>query len=225
MIPKIIHYAWFGDQSKKPIERINRWKEILPDYEFMEYTEKSPEVNISKYSWCYEAYKRKKYAICTDPLRIEVLYKYGGIWLDTDVEVYQKLDSFLNYSLFSGYAGLQEKINDLYSVVGLYVLGSCKNMPLLKNIIEYRNNKWNNIPKNISEDNFTYIQEKYYHDNLPLICEMKKLYNFWKFNDKAITIETEDGKIRFEESYTFTKKEDGYDNYTQHLFDNSWIIK
>ena len=103
MIPKIIHYCWFGrGRMPKLAERcIQSWKKHLPDYEIKLWNEDNFDINSN----CYvkEAYEAKKYAFVTDYVRLYALYHYGGIYMDTDVEVLKNLDSFLKNPAFSGF--------------------------------------------------------------------------------------------------------------------------
>lgn len=90
---KIIHYCWFG-KSKKPdivLRCIKSWQEKCPEYEIMEWNEGNFDVSICQY--VQEAYKLKKWAFVSDFCRYFVLFKFGGIYLDTDVEIIRKLDS------------------------------------------------------------------------------------------------------------------------------------
>lgn len=103
MIPKVIHYCWFG-RGKKPelaIKCIESWKKILPDYEIKEWNEDNFDLNCNKY--VKEAYENKKYAFVTDYVRLYALYNEGGIYMDTDVEVLKPLDEFLRHPAFSGF--------------------------------------------------------------------------------------------------------------------------
>ena len=102
MIPKIIHYCWFGKglmpQSQKKC--IEGWKKLMPDYTIMRWDESTfdyTQFKASKY-----AYEVKKYALVSDVCRYNVLTQYGGIYLDTDVEVFQRFDRFLDCNFFSG---------------------------------------------------------------------------------------------------------------------------
>lgn len=87
MIPKIIHYCWFGRGLMPEIakECIDSWKKYLPDYKIKLWNEDNFDVNICTYT--SEAYKAKKYAFVSDYARLWVLYKYGGIYFDTDVKL------------------------------------------------------------------------------------------------------------------------------------------
>ena len=103
MIPKIIHYCWFGgnqltDEVKK---YITSWRRFCPDYKIIEWNESNFDINENNY--VREAYIAKKWAFVTDYVRLKVLYEYGGIYMDTDVEVIKPLDDLLIYDAVSGY--------------------------------------------------------------------------------------------------------------------------
>lgn len=103
MIPKKIHYCWFGDTHLPNDVRkyIYTWRKFCPDYEIIEWNESNFDVNENAY--CREAYEAKKWAFVTDYVRLKVLYEYGGIYMDTDVEVCKNLDPLLKYAAVSGY--------------------------------------------------------------------------------------------------------------------------
>lgn len=91
MIPKIIYYCCFG-YDDEPVELkkcLQSWNEILSDYKLIEWNESN--FNINKLSFIKENYKRKKYAFVSDVARLDALYEYGGIYLDTDVIVKKSL--------------------------------------------------------------------------------------------------------------------------------------
>lgn len=101
MIPKIIHYCWFGKglMQKSQKDCIKNWKKLMPDYQFMQWDESN--FDVEKYDYTQAAYSAKKYAYVSDVARCEALLKHGGIYMDTDVEVFKRLDSYLNHGLFS----------------------------------------------------------------------------------------------------------------------------
>lgn len=102
MIPKIIHYCWFGKglMPKSQKDCIKGWKKLMPDYQFMRWDETN--FDYTKYEASKYAYEVKKYALVSDVCRYNVLAEYGGIYLDTDVEVFQSFDRFLDCNFFSG---------------------------------------------------------------------------------------------------------------------------
>lgn len=102
MIPKVIHYCWFGRNPLPPlaIKCINSWKKYFPDYEIKEWNEDNFDVNIIPYT--QEAYKAKKFAFVSDFARFWILYNYGGIYFDTDVEVIKSFDDILIRGSFMG---------------------------------------------------------------------------------------------------------------------------
>ena len=102
MIPKIIHYCWFGRNPLPELAQkcIASWKKYLPDYEIKEWNEDNFDVNIIPYT--AEAYAAKKYAFVSDYARFWILYKYGGIYFDTDVEVIRPIDDIVAKGNFMG---------------------------------------------------------------------------------------------------------------------------
>lgn len=102
MIPKIIHYIWFGGNPfpEKVAYCIETWKKYLPDYEFKLWDENSFDVNTIRFT--KEAYENKKWAFVSDYVRVYVLHNYGGIYLDTDIEVLRSLDDLLNNRMILG---------------------------------------------------------------------------------------------------------------------------
>ena len=103
MIPKIIHYCWFGRGPLPELAQkcIASWKKYLPDYEIKEWNEDIFDVNIIPYT--AEAYQAKKYAFVSDYARFWILYRYGGIYFDTDVEVIRPIDDIIERGNFMGF--------------------------------------------------------------------------------------------------------------------------
>lgn len=100
MIPKIIHYCWFGGKEKPDSVKqcIESWKKYCPDYEIREWNESNFDIQANDY--CREAYEAKRWAFVADYARLYVLYEYGGIYMDTDVEVVRPFDPLLNRNGF-----------------------------------------------------------------------------------------------------------------------------
>lgn len=109
MIPKRIHYCWFGKGPKGRLEKncIKSWKQFLPDYEIMEWNENNFDIKKAP-RYVQEAYQQKKWAFVTDYVRLAVIYEQGGLYFDTDVEVLASFDPFLKYSAFFGFQNHKE---------------------------------------------------------------------------------------------------------------------
>lgn len=103
MIPKVIHYCWFGGNPLPELAQkcIESWRKYCPDYEIRRWDESNFDLNYNNY--VREAYEAKKWAFVTDVVRLYALANFGGIYMDTDVEVLKPLDEFLQYESFSGF--------------------------------------------------------------------------------------------------------------------------
>lgn len=103
MIPKIIHYCWFGKNPLPPKIKgyIETWRKLCPDYKIKEWNENNFDINSTK--WTKEAYAVKKYAFVSDYVRLYALYYEGGIYLDTDIEMIKPFTELLNYHSFIGF--------------------------------------------------------------------------------------------------------------------------
>lgn len=101
MIPKIIHYCWFGKglMPKSQKDCVKSWKKILPEYKFILWDESNFDIGYCSYT--KSAYEAKKFAFVSDVARCKALYEMGGIYLDTDVEVFEKFDPYLDVNFFS----------------------------------------------------------------------------------------------------------------------------
>jgi len=106
MIPKKIHFCWFGNNPKTELVTfcISSWKKYLPEYEIIEWNESNFDCTTNIF--VRNAYEQKKWAFVTDYVRAFVLYKFGGIYLDSDVEIKQNLDIFLFHNAFTGFESL-----------------------------------------------------------------------------------------------------------------------
>lgn len=103
MIPKKIHYCWFGRGEMPELANkcINSWKIFLPEYEIIEWNEDN--FDLDEFQYAREAYDSRKFAFVSDVVRLYALYHEGGIYMDTDVEVLKPLDRFLNKPAFFGF--------------------------------------------------------------------------------------------------------------------------
>ncbi len=103
-IPKTIHYFWFGPRPLPELAKrcIDSWRRYMPDYEIKLWNEDNFDVNMALYS--KQAYAEKKYAFVSDYARLKILHEYGGIYLDTDVELIRSLEDIVQNG---GYMGLE----------------------------------------------------------------------------------------------------------------------
>lgn len=102
IIPKVIHYFWFGDEMPLNLQSyVASWKKIMPDYEIIRWDESNYDVRKNKYM--NEAYTCRKFGYVPDYARLDVLHQYGGIYLDTDVEVIKRFDDLLYDNSFMGF--------------------------------------------------------------------------------------------------------------------------
>lgn len=103
MIPKKIHYCWFGGNPLPEDARkcIASWKKYLPDYEIKEWNETNFDIDSNLY--VRQAYEARKFAFVTDYVRLYALATEGGVYMDTDVEVLKSYDPFLHHVAFSGF--------------------------------------------------------------------------------------------------------------------------
>lgn len=115
MIPKTIHYCWFGNKplSEDARKCISSWKKYCPDYNIIEWNEKNFDINCNRY--VKEAYEQKKWAFVSDYVRLHALYKNGGIYMDTDLELIKNIDVFLNDKAFLGF---EDNNNILTAIMG-----------------------------------------------------------------------------------------------------------
>lgn len=96
MIPRIIHYCWFGNGEKSPLAKkcIDGWREIMPDYRIKLWNEHT--INFeTTCQYVREAYEAKKWAFVSDYVRLMALYEYGGVYLDTDMEIIKPFDDLM----------------------------------------------------------------------------------------------------------------------------------
>ena len=113
MIPKKIHYCWFGGRPLPPLARkcLASWKKYCPDYEIIEWNERNFDLTMNEYvRWCYA---HKKWAYLSDYARLAAVYAQGGIYFDTDVELIRRIDRLLSNEAFYAFE------NDQYVASGL----------------------------------------------------------------------------------------------------------
>lgn len=134
MIPKIVHYCWYGGADIPPLLKtcLDSWKKHLPDYQIICWSEENTNFD---HPWLIKAKSDKKYAFIADFVRFRALYEYGGIYLDTDMLLLRSLDIFLQHTFFMGFE------DDVH--VNMALVGAEKGHPLLLEILK----KYENSPQ------------------------------------------------------------------------------
>lgn len=130
-IPKLIHYCWFGGKEipDKLRRYMDSWSKYCPDYRIVEWNESN--YDLEKYAYTAQAYKYRRWGFIPDIVRLDVLHEYGGIYLDTDVELIRPLDDLLYQP---GFCGIEK-----WGVVNIG--GGCGVMPghpMIQKILDYR---------------------------------------------------------------------------------------
>lgn len=130
MIPKTIHYCWFGRNPKPKLATkcIRSWKKHCPDYEIIEWNEDNFDISSAPL-YVRQAYEAKKWAFVTDYVRLYAMVNYGGIYMDTDVEVIKPLDPFLHHRAFSGFE------REIHIPTG--IMACEKGFPLFQTFLDY----------------------------------------------------------------------------------------
>lgn len=130
-IPKKIHYCWFGGKELPDFlkECMESWNRYCPDYEILRWDENNFDIN--KYEYTRQAAARKKWGFISDVARLDILYNYGGIYLDTDVKLLKSLDDFLYQK---GFVGV-EQWGNINSGGGI---GAVPHHPMIQEMLDYR---------------------------------------------------------------------------------------
>lgn len=201
MIPKKIHYVWLGkgEKSDKIKRCIESWKKYLPDYEIIEWNEDNFDINYNDFT--KKSYELKKYAFTSDVVRLYALYTQGGIYMDTDVEVYKPLDEFLNEEGFTGFEDIH------YPVTA--TMGCVKGNSVIKMMLDY----------------YDCIDFKMYDDWKDFIVNEETSTCIYSNVLGMLGIDREKDEEQhikhftvYPRSYFFTKDE----GYTYHSFTGSW---
>lgn len=143
MIPKTIHYCWFGNKkiSRELQKYMKSWKKYCPDYNIIRWDESNFDVNCNEF--VKKAYEEKCWAFVTDYARLKIIYENGGIYLDTDVELVRNLDDLLTNDV---YFGIQQTDGNIGTGLGF---GAIKNSKIIKEMMEvYKERKFDIQNKN-----------------------------------------------------------------------------
>ena len=198
MIPKVIHYCWFG-KKKKPkyiIDCINSWR--ILGYKIYEWNEDNYDLN--KHPYVKNNYNKRNWAFVSDYVRLDILYKNGGIYLDTDVKFIKKIpDSFLDVNFFLGF--------QFDCILGTHIIGAQKGSIILKAIL----------------DSYNYDTSKIFTNNIIFNDFFLEYVTQFRLNGKTQEIYFKNEKIRIYSKSYFSCP--FYKGYAFHLLDNSWRNK
>lgn len=210
MIPKIIHYCWFGGKKMPKLAKkcLKSWEKYCPDYKIICWNEENFDISQTPL-YVRQAYERKKWAFVTDYVRLKIVYENGGIYLDTDVEVLKNLDKFLIYEAFFGFE------NSQYVATGLG-FGATQKNEIIHQMLEV----YKNIPF-IKEDNSIDITPCPVRNTEVLVKNGLVLNNSFQILKDKIAIFPKDYFCPI----AYESKEKNFTNntYTIHWFNGSWI--
>lgn len=208
-IPKIIHYCWFGNKKKPELVEkcIKSWQKYCPDYEIREWN--NTDLIDCNNQYVQEAYKSKKYAFVSDYFRLYALYNYGGIYFDSDNEIFKSFDRFLDLDFFSGYENWNGIISSFTAVVG-----AKKDNHIIKDLLDEYNDLHFIKPDGTLD---------LYPNTKRVTTYFQKKYSFVPPYDSTYTKYLEDKSIIFPAN-VFCNYEEGK-SYAVHHFNASWCEK
>ncbi|AGE29669.1 MULTISPECIES: glycosyltransferase family 32 protein [Enterococcus] len=208
MIPKIIHYCWFGEKIK-PEEiknNLDNWRRKLPEFEIIEWNEQNFDINSIPF--VKEAYDRKMFAFVSDVARLHALLTHGGVYLDTDIEIVKDFTPIIN-----NYSAVFSLENN-NSIVATSFIASEEKHPIIMELFEkYQNMNFIDTNGNeVTIPNTTYLTEIIKKQNFYIKNEIQELDGIALFPDTYFSsFNLETGKPRY------TRQ-----TYTVHHFSASW---
>lgn len=225
MIPKIIHYCWFGGAEKSPLIKkcIETWRKVMPDYELKEWNETNFDFNSVPF--VHEAYEAKKWAFVADYVRLYAMYHFGGVYMDTDVKVMRPFDEFLKYSFFTCQESHPDimpegavlpdgtRNPDIKYVKGIglcsAVMGAEKACPYLKDCLDYYNTIHFDVER---KEDFVIVN---------IIAVMLEKYGYRYILDRDQIL---DGNMAILKPHIFAGMSTlTGESYALHLYNGSWV--
>ena len=199
MIPKIIHYAWFGNPMPNDVkERIEEWKKNLPGWKFIFWNENN--FDFTNFSFTKKKVENYEWGYAADELRFDVLNKFGGFYLDTDMIIKRDLAPFLNKKLVMGF---------MYdNSISTSLIGSEPNNEIIQKILDlYADSNYDNLKMNLT--------------NNPIVTYfLLKNFDNFRLNGKTQNIAPK--CMVYSRDYFCYPSKNKNANYAEHLFTNSW---
>jgi mannosyltransferase OCH1-like enzyme len=213
MIPKVIHYCWFGGKKKSKLIKdcIKSWGLHLPDYKIVEWNERNTDLS---HPFLQEVYKLKKWAFVSDYVRLKVIHDYGGIYLDTDMMVLKSFEGLLINKSFFGAEDLK--------FVNCAIMGAEKNHWFIKNIIQFYDNIHFSSTVNLGLITIPRIVTEIF----------RKEFNYQNdFNELIVLDDLTIFPARYFYSFPYTESDKvkaykdylSTDSYAVHLWTSSWV--
>ncbi|TGX82102.1 polysaccharide biosynthesis protein [Palleniella muris] len=231
MIPKIIHYCWFGANPLPADlqEYVNGWKNMFPDYEIKCWDESTFDI-ANSLPFVREAYEVKKFAFVADYVRMWAMYHYGGIYMDTDIKVLKRFDDFMNYRFFTAVEyhednvrinhvedmltadGCKKNKNDIIIDICIEssIFAAEKGHPFIKDCLHYYTDKHFVLP------------DGSYYDKIivPVIMGLEAEKYGFRYVNKFQVLK-EDMHLFPDEYFTHPSKQTA-NTYALHMVKNSW---
>lgn len=206
-IPKVIHYCWFGGKEIPEQNRkwIDGWRKHCPDYKLVEWNESN--YDITRNAYMHEAYRAKKWGFVSDYVELDVIYRYGGIYLDTDVEVIKNLDELLYQDAFAGVDGSRNVS------LGLG-FGAVEKFPLIKALLEEYDGRSFGFPDKTMDFTPAPTLQIPFFNRLGYVNngEYQRIENLSIYPEKVLS-----GKCNYTGAIKPTK-----DTFLVHHYDGSW---
>ncbi len=202
MIPKRIHFAWFGSPIPTRIQnRIDEWRRMLPDWHFYLWNEENYDLN--RFSFSAQMYQQGRYGYVADELRYDVLNRCGGVYLDTDMVLKRNLAPLLNHNMVWGFL-YDNSLADGF-------IASRPNMPILQTILDvYAGERYPDIHADLNAMTSNPIVTKIFMQVFPE----------FRTNGQTQTLKN-DIQIFSKDYFSYPSRRSEA-NYAEHLFDNSW---
>ncbi len=208
MIPRTIHYCWFGGGKMSPFleECMESWKKFCPDYEIVRWDENN--YDVSKFTYTRQAYECGKYAFVSDVARLDILYRYGGIYLDTDVKLLRSLDGLLRNR---GFVGV-ENWGNINSGGGI---GAMPEHPMIKEMLDHRTGY-----SFILEDGTMNVETNGFYETVPFRKHGMRIDNTLQIiNDMVVY----PAHVFHPYDYMSGEEHVTEDTYSVHYFSGGWM--